>query len=211
MSTSHRAEAYSSQRGLSNFHTQRMELYLGVSELLSRPPARLDLERLRMIRGVRRPWRDELRSLQELTGSLRAAEPEVVATEYQKLFRGTPTAVSLRCPLPSSEVRRAAYAAALLPSEDERPVELRALAVLADRTARAIASSDLPEAAALCDLQSRFLKSEAAECLGRLGAELEGVGLPFYARIGRALRWQIEDDLHLLGAPTDSVSAPAYR
>jgi hypothetical protein len=187
-------------RELGRFHQLRRDLYWAVANLIQTPPT------ARSLAAIRDAIEDRGSSpsayaTAELSARLGTITEEEALAEYRRLFSKDGGEVELRCAQPAQPIRRVAAAAAQIEPLDDRAVEIRVLAILADRTARAMADADLPEAAALCALQERYLSQDAGQCLFGFASELEQHGGPLYAAAGRALCRQIEEDLRLLSHP----------
>lgn len=185
---------------LSTFHAARTDLYAATFELLRHPPADGLFDRARRSLDVGHQRQLAHRALAQLQEALGSASLARVSEEFSELFEG-PKALRARCERPSCRMRGEAFAAAdALPTE-ERVSEIHVLSLLAGRTTEALAAGQIPEAAALSDVQGRFLSHHAGACLGKLAGELQESGRPFFGRVGTALGWLIQDDLKLLGSP----------
>ncbi len=184
---------------LSAFHAARTDLYSAAFELLRHPPGQSVFDRARRALDGGQHQRAH-RALGELSDALGSASLPRVTDEFTELFEG-PKALRARCDRPTCRMRGEAFAAAdALPTE-ERVSELLVLSLLAGRTTEALSAGQIPEAAALSDLQGRFLTHHAGSCLGGLAGELQQRQTPFFSRVGTALGWLIHDDLKLLGYP----------
>ncbi len=86
---------------------------------------------------------------------------------------------------------------------DTPAAEILALASLASRTAAALTAGDLPEAAALNELQVRFLDEHARACLARLAGEIADSPDGLHASVGLRLRAILASDLRLLAGRAD--------
>jgi TorA maturation chaperone TorD len=186
---------------LAEFHAYRMRVYACVARLLSRRPDERTIAELRAMFETPPRAASSPRAHRELDDALHSAESRAAAAEYGRLFESGRDSIDLDCQTPSSEDRMAAYAAALMPPNRIRTTELLMAAVLADRTSWALGNGDFVEAAALGDVQAKWLHREGRGCLGKLGADLQRRAEPFYRRVGRALQWQIEDDTMTLPLP----------
>jgi hypothetical protein len=164
-------------RGLAAYHTRREHFYRDAAMLL-------------VISAPHRPLASN--RLRDLPASGERA------AEFVYLFAGDAPRVDLRCDQPDVPARARLSELALLPTRGDIPTELNALAVLANRTASALNLGTIADAAALCDVQSGFLRDHAGDCIGGFAGRLVTAGQPFYAALGRALRSQIDDDLQLL-------------
>jgi hypothetical protein len=178
-------------RDLAAYYARRERFYAAAAMLLAAAPDRaiLATSRRTVDRGGSRDG--------DLARTLKAA-PEQVAAEHAHLFDGDAPIVDLRCAAPESPSRTAAAVLAALPALGDIPNELRTLAVLSDRTAMAIEAGDIADAASLCDMQARFLRQHAGDCIGALATRLVASNLPFYGALGRALVAQIDEDMRLL-------------
>ncbi len=184
---------------LSSFHAARTDLYSATFELLRRPPREGTFDEVR--RGLDSGSRHGVhRALGELNEALGRTSLGGVTEEFGELFEG-PQALQARCKRPNCKVRGEAFAAAEALHTEERVSEIHVLSLLAGRTTRALGARQIPEAAALSDVQGRFLSHHAGTCLGDLSGELQQRGLPFFGRVGTALSLLIRDDLKLLGYP----------
>jgi hypothetical protein len=186
---------------LSEFHTERMRVYAAASMLLSHPPAPRTLAELRVTFDATLRLAPESRAHRELCAALCAPVSGAASEEFSRLFQAPQAAETLACSAPLSAERHAVYAAALEPSDGSRSSELRAIAVLADRTAWAVARGEFAEAGSLCDVQARWLHREGHACLEWLQSALDRSDTPFYRRVGLAVRFQIEDDMKHLSLP----------
>lgn len=185
---------------LSAFHAARTDLYSATFELLRHPPSEGIFDRARRALDGGSQRQLAHRALGQLDEALSSASLGRVAEEFAELFEG-PKALRARCERPTCRRRAEAFAAAdALPTE-ERVSEIHVLSLLAGRTAEALGAGQIPEAAALSDVQGRFLTHHAGTCLGSLAGELQQSGMSFFGRVGTALGWLIHDDLKLLGYP----------
>lgn len=179
-------------RDLVAYHVERDRFYWVASELLRAAPDPRVLEAA-SVALHRVSNSDEVRL------ALRDRRAAGAAREYAQLFEGPTPMIPLRCGDGAIAARDAAQLAAGLSGPATPTTELRALAILAQRTAHALRNGDMLDAAALSDLQSRFLEQHAASCIAALAAALVARGLPFYRALGRSLADQIAEDLRLLG------------
>jgi hypothetical protein len=184
--TMHPAPPQATARDLATYHAHRERFYGMSATMLAVAPDHAALTALR--RRIDR------------TG---AAEAELMAarsarSEFDRLFAGPSPSIDIRCPEPSDPTRIAALLQTGLGVSQDIPGELRVLAILADRTATAIESGDIADAATVSDIQIRFLRQHAAACIQSLAQQLITADLPFYASLGRALVTQLDEDMRLL-------------
>jgi hypothetical protein len=184
--TLHPDPPLATSRNLAAYHAHRERFYGMAAMLLAAAPDRAALSVL-----GRRTERSAVESA--LLTARGAAQ-----SEFDRLFVGHPPRVELRCANPADGPRLDALERTGLPASVDIPAELRALAILADRTANAIECGDIAEAAAVSDLQARFLRQHAGACIRGLAAQLIEADQPFYAALGRALVTQIDEDVRLL-------------
>jgi hypothetical protein len=189
--TIHPDPPLASARDLAAYYARRERFYMSASLLLAGPPDRATLTAASraLDRGASRD--------SELARALKA-DRLAAAAEYERLVGGPAPLIDRRCREPSAPSLAAALEYAVLPGPLDLPSELRALAILSDRTAIAIESGDIADAAALCDVQARFLREHAGACVRALATQLTAAGLAFYGALGRALITQIDEDLRLL-------------
>ncbi len=210
------AKTIATSTGLAAYHAARTRLYGLVYDLLRRAPNRGAVESARILVNADDRRYGPTRSRTELGGALGRAYSESIEADHARLFGGAVPLVPLRCERPGGAIRGAASGAARLPEWPEWPEwndrlgEIRVLAGLADRTAWALSRGELEEAARLTELQGRVLHEEAGRCLTELSRALESQGGPFYARIGRALRRLVEDDVRLLGQSSHSSNGTRF-
>src|SRR5215204_3864747 len=133
---------------LATYHARRERFYATTAMLLSAPPDRL------LLGSARRILRVGTRTTGELAAALTDDRRWGAEAEHERLFGAAPI-VDLRCRDPHARVRSDLSADATIALPPDVPAELRALAVLADRTAGAIEAGDISEAATLCELQAR--------------------------------------------------------
>jgi hypothetical protein len=101
---------------------------------------------------------------------------------------------TLDCADPHARSRRDAHVAAGLQPARTKVVDVRALSALAQTTARTLRRGDIAEAARLNDLQHRFLRGHAHDCLTALSRELLGGTVALYVVVGELLLTQLECD-----------------
>jgi hypothetical protein len=178
-------------RDLAAYHARRDRFYAVAALLLAAPPDRASLtaSSRAVDHGASRAG--------ELARALKA-DPVEVRAEHGRLFGGDAPAIDLQCREPDAPSRAAAAEQAVLPTRPDVATDLRVLATLSDRTASAIEAGDIAEAAALCDVQARFLRQHAGDCIRGLAARLIAADLPFHGALGRALLAQIDEDMRLL-------------
>jgi hypothetical protein len=180
-----------SARDLAAYYARRERFYTSASLLLARPP-----DRAVVTASSRALERGAVRD-SELARTL-DADRQVAAAEHERLFGGPSPRIDPHCRDPGASARVAALEYVVLPASVDIASELRTLAILSDRTASAIESGDIADAAALCDVQARFLRQHAGACVRALATHLVACDLPFYAALGRALITQVDEDLRLL-------------
>jgi hypothetical protein len=105
-----------------------------------------------------------------------------------------PSSIELACSQPTAPVRASALAAARVATTVDRLADLATLSGLAGRTAQALRSGDLVQAAHVNDLQCAFLHLHAHDCLTELASQLRGCGSGIHERLGQQLQQQLADD-----------------
>ena len=187
-----------SAQDLANYHARRERFYATAAMLLTMAPDRLLLASARCFaRGGR--------AATELAAALNDERRHGAEAEHELLFSGDAPVIDRRCHDPAAASRIEVSEQGMLELAPDIAAELRALAILADRTADAIEAGEMTEAATLCELQARFLR-HAGPCAGRLAADLAAAGAPFYAALGRSLHEQLDEDMRLLAAIDEAAT-----
>jgi hypothetical protein len=109
-----------------------------------------------------------------------------------------PPSVDLACVLASVPIRAFALSAAGVATRPDKLSDLAALSTLAGRTARALGSGDMAQAAHLNDLQCAFLRDHATDCLDELATQLVRCGGALYRRLGELMQQRLADDRAVL-------------
>ena len=189
----------SSARNLECYHASRARCYRAFAILVSRSPGAGKLATARALLGSLRASTGSHE--RELLGILAELGPKDAEVDE-------PDSISAACARPQSAARRRACAAADVSPEADRVAEILLLGELAERTAHALGAADMVGAAAASDLTADLLREHSGACLCSFARELEASRQQLLARVGRALRRQLEEDLLMLDAGADSPPAP---
>jgi len=179
---------------LAEYHAERERLYAAAVLLLDAAPDP------RVLTAVRHLLRRDAAVVDPLKVALSDSRGARAGDAYARLFEGAHPAIKLRCHTARWATHDEAFTAAGVPLSPDVRAELRALAVLADRTAHALDDGDMSAAAALSDVQARFLRHHAGACVSELAMDLIQSGEPFYLALGGTLAEQIAEDLRLLAS-----------
>jgi hypothetical protein len=186
-------------RDLATFHARRAKLYRVIAEMLGAPPTPRALE---IIRDLLAEIREANTVSAELSSAVGASVPQENLTGFLEMAGSTD---ALSCNDEHAPIRSIAFAATGRREDEHVGSDALVLAALAERSARALKQDDLSEAAALCDLQHRFLTEHAGACLGAVAHRLEETSSPYFAHLGRALEKLVFEDLQQLDDVIPSV------
>lgn len=164
-------------------HLDRGQVYATIAALLGDAPSGSGVAAARAL------LRDESRVAQRLTGL--AALLFALPADYAVW---TPT-YDLLCAGAETPSRLAAHTAASLPPGTAKLDDMRALAILARETGRALRRGDVAKAAELNDAQHCFLRGHACECLTALARDLARSSALLYVTASSSLREQLEHDI----------------